>query len=175
MLTLHIEDIEEYDESIGEFIMEKPGGTFRFEHTLLAISEWESIWQIPYFTADFTPEQELHYYKLMCLDPIEDYHFTSKVTSQIVSYINDKRTATTIQNDGTKSSSTTITSEVVYAMMASAHVPFECERWNFNRLLMMLRVVAEQQSPKKKMSQQEILQQNAKLNAQRKAEHNTKG
>lgn len=175
MLTIEIEEVELYD-SKEEVFITLTGGRFRFEHSLAAIAEWESKWKIPYFTATFTPEQEVDYYTMMCLDDnLQPYHLTSEVTSKITEYINDSHTATTFTNSGEAPGRTVLTNELVYAMMAAAQVPFECEHWNFNRLLTLLRVIADQQAPKKKMSTTEIMQQNAKLNAERKKQMKTKG
>ena len=60
------------------------------------------------------------------------------------------------------------------AMMAEAGIPFECQYWNINRLLVLLNVIEARRNPKK-MSQAEIYKQNADLNAQRKAQLNTRG
>ena len=54
-------------------------------------------------------------------------------------------------------------------------IPMEFQRWHLNRLLTLISVVADYHAPKKKMTREEVLSQNAKLNAERKAKYNTKG
>ena len=59
--------------------------------------------------------------------------------------------------------------------MISLGIPFECQKWHLNRLITLIRVVSEENAPKKKMSDREILTQQAELNAKRRAELNSKG
>ena len=54
-------------------------------------------------------------------------------------------------------------------------IPFECEKWHLNRLMTLIRVVSAKNAPPKKMSKNEILAQQRRLNAERKAKFNTKG
>ena len=54
-------------------------------------------------------------------------------------------------------------------------IPFECQKWPFNRLLTLIRICQIKNQPEKKMSNKEILQQNAAINAARKKKFNTKG
>ena len=67
-----------------------------------------------------------------------------------------------------------MTSEVIYAVMVETGIPFECQDWHINRLLMLLNVLDLRANPKK-MSRNEIYKQNTDLNEQRKARYNTKG
>lgn len=177
MIRLTIESAEWFNQETETFEYTS-SGTFEFEHSLRTIALWESHWKIPYLSnvANFTIEQERSYYMFMCqTDGFDERMLTASVVNQLVGYIKDPHTATTIQNDSSKGRGKVVTNEVIYAMMAAGHIPFECDRWHFNRLLTLIAVVSEQHAPKKKMSQQEILQQNARLNAERKKQLNTKG
>lgn len=175
MLILDIEDVELFDETTGSFITIK-GGTFRLEHSLEAIAKWESKWKIPYLKAEYTPEQERDYYLTMSLDEgFTELHLTNRVLNEIVTYINDPHTATTITPSESKESGKVITTEELYATMAIGQIPFECDKWNFNRLLMLIQIIGDKHAPKKKMTNQEIIEQNRKLNEERKKKYNTKG
>ena len=174
MITITISDIELYDNTSEEFVTAK-GGVFRFEHSLESITKWESEWEIPFLNAKLTNAQLMHYYQLMCVDEgLTREHITPQVVEALSEYMGKTQTATTFQNEG-KGDSRIMTSEVIYAMMAAAQVPFECERWNIHKLLVLLRVISANNAPPKKMSRDEILAQNARLNRERKAKMNTKG
>lgn len=122
-------------------------------------------------------KQLMNYYKCMCLDSdfTNDYLIPS-VVENLSEYMANVPTATTFQNeDKGQSVHKIITSEVLYGMMVSGQVPFECSEWNINRLLVLLQVISDAQSPDKKMSNQEIMEQNYTLNEERKAKLKTKG
>ena len=110
----------------------------------------------------------------MCQDDITYDDLTSDVVTQLGLYLNDVPTATTITkrgDDNTSSAGMIQTSEVIYACMANARVPFECENWNLHRLLTMLAVISELNNPdKKKMSKAETLRTYEDLNAKRLAQ-----
>ena len=67
MLTVCIPPIELWDETKNEFVGTK-GATIQLEHSLVAISKWESRWNVPFLTKDKkTPEQLLDYIKCMTI------------------------------------------------------------------------------------------------------------
>lgn len=67
MLTVCIPPIELWDETKNEFVGTK-GATIQLEHSLVAISKWESRWNVPFLTKDKkTPEQLLDYIKYMTI------------------------------------------------------------------------------------------------------------
>lgn len=176
MIKIKFDDIELYDSATNTFSI-STGGTYSFEHSLKSISEWEAIYKKPFLsdTKSHTDAEMAHYCRLMAVNeapPIEI--FTSKIYRELIEYIQDPQTATTISNSKHTGPRRTITSEVVYAMMAEAGIPFECQNWNINRLLVLLNVIEARRNPKK-MSQAEVYKQNADLNAQRKARLNTRG
>lgn len=177
MIVIDIPDVEFFDSDSERFLV-VPGGTYSFEHSLKAIAKWESFWKLPYLNtySNFTREQTLSYYCCMCEDPTIDYRLiTYDVEKVLIDRINDRATATTIQNDSEGPSRKVITSEEIYANMAMAQIPYSCEDWHFNRLLMTLSIIGAKHAPKKKMSREEIYAQNRAINEQRKRELNTKG
>ena len=175
MITITISDIELYDNSKEEFTTKK-GGSFRFEHSLIALSKWESKWKVPFLATKLNNAQTMSYLEMMCLDKgFTRDHLTPEVVEELTEYMEDTHTATIISGSDNDKPGPIMTSEVLYAYMVTAGVPFECAKWNINRLIMLLNVISKQQSPPKKMSNSEILQQNARLNAERKAKLKTKG
>ena len=59
--------------------------------------------------------------------------------------------------------------------MIALNIPSQYEKWHLNRLLALIRVCNEKNEPPKKRSANEVLQQNADLNAARKKALNTSG
>ena len=180
MIVLTIPDTEYYDERTKTFYP-TPGGTFRFEHCLKAIMKWEGIYKTPFLELredELTYDQLMTYYICMELDGrLQSYHLTDEVISVLQRRMADKPTATKIttkeNQTGTKASYTS--AELIYAMMAQAGVPFTSEEWNINNLLMTLRIISLQSSEQQPMSREEILRQNADLNAKRRAQMNSRG
>ena len=61
-----------------------------------------------------------------------------------------------------------ITSEQVYYWMVAAQIPWEAEKWHFNRLMTLLRIYSIENS-NSKMSKRDIYKQNRAINAARQA------
>jgi hypothetical protein len=53
--------------------------------------------------------------------------------------------------------------------MIQLGIPIEFQKWHFNRLMTLIQVCQSENEPPRKMSQREIMQQNAALNAARRA------
>lgn len=180
MKTIFIPGVTDgWDPVKKEFIQTKDT-TITIEHSLISISKWESIWQKPFLTQDQkTYEEIISYYKCMTLtqnvDP--DVYRTIKkdVAEEITAYINNPMTATTVTHRKKGGSKDILTSEVIYWMMAANQIPFTCEKWHLNRLLMLLEVCSIKNAPKDKMSKKETLAQHRALNAARRAKYHTNG
>lgn len=156
---------ELWDEQTEEFST-YDGDEVILEHSLVSISKWESKWKIPFLKTTenqkLTSEMLADYFAMMRIDS-DDGSFVAYLTEpqieQISSYISDPLTATWFSDDKRKSTSReVITSEVIYYWMVSAGVPFECENWPIQRLLVLIRVISEKNKPPEKLSQSEIMQ-----------------
>lgn len=180
MLQLKIPDIELYDELNNRFITRK-GTVLTMEHSLLSLAKWESKWHIPFLTEnDLTVDQTIDYYRCMTItknvNPDVYKNITNDISKEINKYIDDPMTATWFNNvSNNQTDKTVITAEIIYYQMISLGIPFECEKWHLNRLLTLIRVVSLKNSPPKKMSRDEIMAQQVRLNEERKAKLNTKG
>lgn len=170
MLKIDIPTEEGYDDESGEFFT-IDGVTLSFEHSLLSISEWEAKYMKHFLNnQNITPEEMLDYFEMMSLDEDFDYSYlTPDVVEKLMAYIRHTPSATTLSSQNDSNSRRVMTSEVIYAYMANARVPFECESWNIHRLLLLLGVIGEFNSKPKKMSTDEIMRRNRELNAQRRA------
>lgn len=180
MLQIKIPDIELYDEANNRFITRK-GCVLTMEHSLLSLAKWESKWHVPFLTdKQQTIEQTIDYYRCMTItknvNPLIYENIDQKIADEIDKYINDPMTATWFNNTSSgKEDRSVITAEIIYYQMIALGIPFECEKWHLNRLMTLIRVVSTKSAPPKKMSKDEILAQQRRLNAERKARLNTKG
>ena len=101
---------------------------------------------------------------------------TEEDLKRIRDYIDDPMTATTFKNKGRMPNRQIITAEIIYYWMVSLQIPFDpCQKWHLNRLLTLIRVCDEKNSPKKKMSKREAMNQQKSLNAARRAKYHTGG
>ena len=84
--------------------------------------------------------------------------------------------ATTFNDQKKHGSREIITSELIYYWMVSLNIPFgECKKWHLNRLLTLIQVCEIKNGPAKKMSQRDIMKQNAAINAARRKKAGSRG
>lgn len=180
MLKIVVPARESWDEKNNVFVETKET-ELCLEHSLVSISKWEAKWNKPFLSKDPHTEAEVRDY-IRCMtitqnvDPNVYNMLTADNFEQINNYINAPMTATTFrENPNQKRSSEIITAEIVYYWMIALDIPFECQRWHFNRLMTLIRVCSIKNQPSKKMSKRDIIANNASLNAQRRAKLGTKG
>ena len=182
MLEINIPANEMFDDATNQFINIKEQ-TLALEHSLVSLSKWESKWHKPFISkTEKTLEETLDYIKCMTLTPNVDPNvyqwmaYNNSIVNRVNTYIDDRQTAS-IVNDTNKGKNTGefITSETFYYWMISLQIPFECQYWHLNRLIALIKFCSAKNAPKKKMSRNEILSQNAKLNAARRKAANSKG
>lgn len=184
MLKLTVSPRELYDPETESFI-QCPGATLTLEHSLVSLSKWESKWKVPFLNnKDMTYEQSIDYIRCMTLtqnvNPNVYLALTQDDIKTIFSYIEDPMTATTIreipgQGPPGRGRNKIVTSEVIYYWMTALNIPFECQKWHLNRLLMLIRVASIEQQPPKKMGKREAMAQQRSLNAARRAKYGTRG
>lgn len=182
MLEVTVPKSEMFDENTGCFIsIEKT--ILHLEHSLLSISKWESKWHRPFIEVGSkdskSQEEQLDYIRCMTIDKNIDPNVYFGLTIQnkldINTYINDPMTATTVRDlPGSPLRKEIITSEVIYFWMLNYGIPFECEKWHINRLIMLIKVCNAKSNPQK-MSTKEIMDQNRKINEARKKALRTRG
>lgn len=181
MLEIVIPSSEFYNENTSEFIT-IDGRTLRLEHSLVSISKWESKWKKPFLSDEKkTTKETVDYIKCMTITQnVPDtvyFGLTTKNLKDIEAYIDDPMTATWFSEDSGRSSfrKNVITSEIIYYWMIANQIPIECQKWNLNRLLTLIRVCSVKSHPEKKMSRSEVANRNRELNLARKKQYNTKG
>ena len=180
MLTIDIKQTEYFDEGKQEFIAVK-GQTVVLEHSLVSLSKWESKWCKPFLTdKPKSFEESLYYIECMTLTQnVKPETFLVLATSNmdvVTSYIQAPMTATTFSNNSNRiTKREVITSELIYYWMIALNIPFECQKWNLNRLLTLINVCNIKNQPPAKMSKAQTLKKQAALNAARKNALNTRG
>lgn len=183
MLKLVIQEVELYDELNNEFIKTKRQ-TLQLEHSLVALSRWESKWKKSFIGNEkITNEEFMDYVRCMTItqnvNPNVYRAITEELKNEIKRYMNDPMSATTIANVRKASGfKETITSELIYYWMVSFRIPFECQKWHLNRLLTLIQICGEKNTPPKERARQshrDILNRNRLLNEQRRAAINTRG
>ena len=184
MLEIKIDDIEYWDDSDEDeskhhfaFI---PGVVIQLEHSLVSISKWEMKWKIPYNNGEQkTVEQTWDYFKCMTLNEVDDQYYkllSPEQINEINNYINDPMTATWFSDREKKNGKKEIiTNEVIYGWLVLLQIPFEVQYWHINRLLTLVQVVNEKNSPPKKRSRADMLKRQYELNEERLAKYNTTG
>ena len=191
MLKIEVPGQEWWDEGKAEFCYIEPV-TLQLEHSLISLSKWESKWKVPFYGPEpKTEEQMRDYVRCMTVtkrvDPAVYDRLSRENLDAIHLYMEDPMTATwftgepkpsdwnkpAANQNGVKKpplkrrGGKTMTSEVLYARMFEAGVPLECAKWHLNRLMTLIRVIQEDQTPPKKMSRKEVMARQKALNKQR--------
>lgn len=181
MLHITIPETELFNEDLQEFVYVKKPTTLALEHSLVSISKWESKWKKPYISEEEkSTEETIDYIRCMTItqnvDPNVYYALTAENLKQVKDYIDDPHTATTItERESTKKSKEFVTSELVYYWMCAYQIPFETQKWNFNRLMTLIRIASIKNNSEQKMSKEAAYKQQRELNAMRRAKYKTKG
>lgn len=179
-LTLNIPKTDDLWDPVKEEFVSQPAVTLHLEHSLISISKWESKYHRPFLGKQDqkSSEEMLDYIRMMTFAPKVDddvyYRLTQKQMDQISQYIQDPMTASTVRETGSPSREI-VTSELVYYWMISLGIPFECQKWHLNRLIMLIRVCSAKNAKPKKMSKGEIRRRNSELNAMRRARLHSSG
>lgn len=178
MLKIKVSEKELFDERTGEFI-KIPEMELHLEHSLISLSRWESKWKKPFLdtkNAERTAEEMVDYICCMSIDKEIDPTIIQSLPAseyiKIKDYIADPRTATTVHDRRAKrgGKSEIYTSELLYYYMIYYGVPFSCEKWHLNRLLMLIKVCGVKGgTTNQEMSMNEIFAQNTALNRARRA------
>lgn len=181
--TITIPAIDLFDDNRNKFV-KTVEMEIEIEHSLVSLSKWEQKWKIPFLSnKGITEEHTIDYIRCMCLTPgvpaemFNAIAYSPNVIKEVNDYIFDSMTATWFNEIGPKkSSSESITSEVIYYWLVALTIPFETQYWHLNRLLTLVKVTNIKNDPKKKlMPIAEQYAQQRDLNAERRAKMGSKG
>lgn len=178
MLKLEVNIEEFFDEETSTFM---PGVscTLNLEHSLVALSKWESILNKSFLSTPNKTATEIRLYiQCMVMNEVDlnvvDY-LTAAQISQINDYIEADHTATTFSAQRATGTSEIVTVETVYFWMTNFNIWLECQHWHLNRLMALIRMASLKNSTQKKMSPSEAARRQRDLNEQRLAKLKTKG
>lgn len=182
MLTITLQGLELWDEEKERFL-EEADIQIDLEHSLISLSKWESKFEKGFLSdSEKTQEEMLWYIYFMLITPGVSFEKLSRLSAdnlkEINEYIDSKQTATTFREEPKKKGrSEKITAELIYYWMLSYNIPHEFEMWHLNRLFALIRIFSVKQGKQggKKMSRQEIAENNRKLNEERRAKLGTSG
>lgn len=177
MLTLHLPKYIMFDEATSTFPV-LPEVDAHFEHSLFSISKWEAKWHQAFLgNKEKTDAMVADYLSEMLLDdsiPNLLERLTAKDIDTLYSYISDPQTASVINTPPSPEGSSrhsVVTAEVVYTMMIARGIPMECQYWNFNRLITLIRVYDVRMNPGMKMDANWRMAENAR----RRKQYHTRG
>jgi hypothetical protein len=110
------------------------------------------------------------------VDPNAYNYLTNANILEINQYIDAPMTASTVPDDKTSPNSREqVTSELIYYWMIALNIPFECQKWHLNRLLMLIRICNFKNQKPKKRSKRDLYRRHAEINAANKKRFNSKG
>lgn len=179
MIDIIIPEQELFDETKMEFV-NFPRQKLTLEHSLIAVSKWESKYEKPFLSSEKTSLEVLDYIRCMTItqnvSPEAYLRLTEENINDIQAYIDAPMTATTfkeIKRRGGKRE--IVTAELIYYWMIAFNIPFECQKWHLNKLLTLIEVCARKSEPSKKLSSRELAAQHKAINAANRKRFHTKG
>lgn len=177
MLEIIVPESELFDSKTSSFVVVKET-KLQLEHSLLAISKWESRHHKPFLgdgsvDSRLAPEDFFDYIKDMTItknvDPNVYFGLSLENIEDIKNYIQEPMTATTFSNNKPDNSKQVVTAEIIYWEMIQLNIPFECQKWHVNRLMTLIRVCSIKQQKPEKMPYKDMVAQRRALNASRQA------
>lgn len=179
MIDIIIPGGERFDENTMEFVYSKEQ-KITLEHSLIAISKWESKYRKPFLSSEKSAIETLDYIRCMTLTqnvkPETYLRLTEQNIKNIQAYIDSPMTATTFKKIERKGGNKEIiTAELIYYWMIAFNIPVEFQKWHLNRLLTLIEICARKNEPPKKMSRREISAQHRAINEINRKRFHTKG
>ena len=177
-LELELPGEERFDERTNTFVTMEPC-ILNLTHSLSAVAEWESVYKRSFLeTPPKTGEELVYYIRCMSDQPLpRDFvrRLDQSVQVKIADYLSDNATATVLWNPPSNGGPRdTMTSELIYWYMSQLGIPFECDKWNLNRLLTLIRLSAAKQNSGKPDARASAAQR-AAMNQARRARTGSRG
>lgn len=180
MLTITVPATEGWDERTERFVHTQ-AATLVLEHSLVSLSKWEAKFKKAFLSnEEKTTEETYAYIQAMSLNGDISMEtlacLTNENVAEINAYIESPMGATTFHEVGTqRRSREKVTAAIIWHWMIALNIPLEFETRHLNILFTQIRVENEKNSPKKKMSRQEAMAQQRRLNAERQKQYATTG
>lgn len=136
----------------------------QFEHSLLALSKWESRTKKPFLASSVKKHEEMiDYFQDMLLTPEVDpnlvYRLAPDQMDALTDHINEQQTASSVPEDRTPGGVPEIvTSELIYFWLVALEIPFHpVETWHLSRAIMLVKITSFKKQPPKKRNPMELL------------------
>ena len=173
VLDLYIPGKEFWNSELQEFIYTKDI-TLHLKHSLVSLTRWEQHYKRRFLDDGPKNEEEYRFY-IQCMtlnkdvDPLVYTVLQEDDIKKVTDYLHDSMTATTLpKQNNNRSNSEKLSSELIYYYMSALNIPFECEKWFLNNLIILISIASiknNHQEKKSKPSWSSIRALNAARNA----------
>lgn len=181
MLKILVGSEQFFNDNTEEFTTQG-GTTIELEHSLVAMSKWESKFERAFLSPGNKSDEETFAY-IECMNltpeiPPEVFRNLSEENLEAIKeYLEAKQSATWFQDEKAPATQNqeVVTAELIYYWMSSFNIPWEAQHWHLNRLFTLIKVFNVKNAKPKKMSRAEMASRNRSLNEQRRKELGTSG
>lgn len=158
VLDLYVPGKEFWNSELQEFIYTKDI-TLHLKHSLVSLTRWEQHYKRRFLDDGPKNEEEYRFY-IQCMtlnkdvDPLVYTVLQEDDIKKVTDYLHDSMTATTLpkQNNNNRSNSEKLSSELIYYYMSALNIPFECEKWFLNNLIILISIASIKNNPQDKKS-----------------------
>lgn len=157
VLDLFIPGKEFWNSELQEFIYTKDI-TLHLKHSLVSLTRWEQHYKRRFLDDGPKNEEEYRFY-IQCMtlnkdvDPLVYTVLQEDDIKKVTDYLHDSMTATTLpKQNNNRSNSEKLSSELIYYYMSALNIPFECEKWFLNNLIILISIASIKNNPQEKKS-----------------------
>ena len=157
VLDLYVPGKEFWNSELQEFIYTKDI-TLHLKHSLVSLTRWEQHYKRRFLDDGPKNEEEYRFY-IQCMtlnkdvDPLIYTVLQEDDIKKVTNYLHDSMTATTLpKQNNNRSNSEKLSSELIYYYMSALNIPFECEKWFLNNLIILISIASIKNNPQEKKS-----------------------
>lgn len=157
VLDLYVPGKEFWNSELQEFIYTKDI-TLHLKHSLVSLTRWEQHYKRRFLDDGPKNEEEYRFY-IQCMtlnkdvDPLIYTVLQEDDIKKVTDYLHDSMTATTLPKQNDKSNKgERLSSELIYYYMSALNIPFECEKWFLNNLIILISIASIKNNPQEKKS-----------------------
>lgn len=157
VLDLFVPGKEFWNSELQEFIYTKDI-TLHLKHSLVSLTRWEQHYKRRFLDDGPKNEEEYRFY-IQCMtlnkdvDPLIYTVLQEDDIKKVTDYLHDSMTATTLpKQNNNRSNSEKLSSELIYYYMSALNIPFECEKWFLNNLIILISIASIKNNPQEKKS-----------------------
>ena len=157
VLDLYVPGKEFWNSELQEFIYTKDI-TLHLKHSLISLTRWEQHYKRRFLDDGPKNEEEYRFY-IQCMtlnkdvDPLVYTVLQEDDIKKVTDYLHDSMTATILPKQNDKSNKgERLSSELIYYYMSALNIPFECEKWFLNNLIILISIASIKNNPQEKKS-----------------------